>query len=168
MVTSGRRGFAGSLDRWLLFLVSLAVARGDRSEAEAETAAGVRSIDAVLTDRPGSVRRKQENENWSPALYLMGMLSFGWFLLTAVFGVALVLLIPVTSPPWIRVSAALLPAVPSALFVSRQICHALVRRVLRNGTASRGLLRGLAFWYGDVIAGLLTLVSWVGWAALLR
>ncbi|MGW0824109.1 hypothetical protein [Streptomyces sp. NPDC002845] len=167
-MTSGRRGFAGSLDRRLLFLVSLAVARGDRSEAETETAAGVRSIDAVLTDRPGGIRRKQENKNWSPALHLIGMFSFGWFLLTAALGVSIVLLVPVTSSPWVRVSAALLPAVPSALFVSRQICHAIVRRALRNGTASGGLLRCLAFWYGDAMAALLTLVSWVGWAALLR
>jgi hypothetical protein len=168
VVTSERRRVAQSLDLRMLFLVNLIPARGDRREAAAETAAGERSIVSVLAAGPGSINKKQENENWYPALYLIALFSCGWFLLAAALGVALVLLVPGTLPPWVRVPAALLPALPSALFMSRQICHALVRRALRNRTAGRGLLRGLALWYGDGMAALLTLVSWAGWAALLR
>ncbi|MFI6622579.1 hypothetical protein [Streptomyces sp. NPDC050528] len=149
------------------FLVS---ERGDRREAATAAAEADEAVAGLLRLRPGKIQRKAENGVWSPASDVLAFRSWLWFVIAVLLGVGSLLLIPDGGAPagrYVRIAFSVVPAVPSALFVSRQLSHVLAERALRTGTAEQSTLTWIGRWLGAGTVLVLTVGMWALWMTIL-
>ncbi|MFF5146706.1 hypothetical protein ACFY6U_44530 [Streptomyces sp. NPDC013157] len=150
----------------LVFLVS---ERGDRREAAIAAAETDEAVADLLKLRPGKIRRKDENGVWYPASDVLAFRSWLWFVIAVLIGVGNLLLVPgdSTAEQYARIALSLVAAVPSALFASRQLGHALTRRALRTGMAEQSTLVWIRRWLSESAVLILTLGMWALWMTVL-
>lgn len=159
------RVFETRLTTWM-FLVS---ERGDRREAATAAAEADEAVADLLRHRPGKIQRRAENGVWSPASDVLAFRSWLWFVIAVLLGVGSLLLIPGGAPAgrYVRIAFSLIPAVPSALFVSRQLSHVLAERALRTGTAEQSTLTWIGRWLNEGTVLVLTVGMWALWMTIL-
>ncbi|WP_329321716.1 hypothetical protein [Streptomyces sp. NBC_01262] len=167
VVSSDRNGILYTCDTWLTFLAFLILSRGDRKEATSTAADADKAVREVLHEKPGKIQKKTENTVWIPAIEALGLRSWLWFVVAAVAGVVELLAVPqsLTHNPFIWILQAFAPAIPSALFVSRQMSHLAARRALQMGTANPGSIRWIARWHSGAAVLALTVSAWGAWMA---
>ncbi|MCX5401568.1 hypothetical protein [Streptomyces sp. NBC_00102] len=106
---------------------------------------------------------------WNPGAAALALRSWFWFVVAALLGVGMLLLllsIP-AGDPYLPVALSLIPAVPSALFVSRQLSHLLAQRALRTGMAGPRTLAWVGRWLSGGAVLVLALALWALWATIL-
>ncbi|WP_329260280.1 hypothetical protein OG223_40955 [Streptomyces sp. NBC_01478] len=159
------RAFETRLTTWM-FLVS---ERGDRREAAAAAAEADEAVAELLRLRPGKIHRKAENGVWSPASDVLAFRSWLWFVIAVLLGVGGLLLIPggATAGRYVRIAFSLLPALPSALFASRQLSHVLAERALRTGAVEQNTLIWIGRWLSGGTVLVLTAGTWALWMTVL-
>ncbi|MDQ0904281.1 hypothetical protein QFZ22_000266 [Streptomyces canus] len=157
--------FETRLTTWA-FLVS---ERGDRREAASAAAKADQAVDNLLKLRPGKIGRKAENGVWGPASDVLAFRSWLWFVVAVLLAVGGLLLVPgdSTTEQYVRIALSLIPAVPSALFASRQLSHILTRRALRTGVAGQNTLVWIGRWLSESAVLILTLGMWGLWMTVL-
>jgi hypothetical protein len=165
VVTSKRHRVLHACDTRLTYLAFLIVSKGDRKEAASAAADLDEAVAEVLQGKPKKIQRHAENTVWIPAVEALGVRSWLWFVIAAVFAVASVLAVPrsLTHSPYIWIAQALVPALPSALFLSRQMSHMVTRRVVRTGIAQPSSIRWVGRWHSDAVVLILTLAAWGAW-----
>ncbi|MGX1480841.1 UNVERIFIED_CONTAM: hypothetical protein RKD50_009649 [Streptomyces canus] len=148
------------------FLVS---ERGDRREAASAAAEADQAVADLLKLRPGTIGRKAENSVWGPASDVLAFRSWLWFVVAVLLAVGSLLLVPEdsTAELYVRIALSLVPAVPSALFASRQLSHILTRRALRAGVAGHSTLVWIRRWLSESAVLVLTLGMWALWMTVL-
>ncbi|MFF3375874.1 hypothetical protein ACFYXF_23340 [Streptomyces sp. NPDC002680] len=119
----------------------------------------------LLRFRPGKISKKYANNVWFPALYVLGFRSWLWFMITALLAVGSILLGPSRSDAewYVRVAVSLVPVLPSALCVSRQISHVLTRRALGAGSAGRNTIVWIGRWLSPGAVLVLSAGMWAVW-----
>ncbi|MDT0487240.1 hypothetical protein [Streptomyces doebereineriae] len=157
--------FETRLTTWV-FLVS---ERGDRREASSAAAEADQAVAALLKLGPGKIGRKAENSVWCPASDVLAFRSWLWFVIAVLLGSGSLLLVPgdSTAELYVRIALSLVPAVPSALFASRQLSHILTRRALRTGVAGQNTLVWIRRWLSESAVLILTLGMWALWMTVL-
>ncbi|MER5908667.1 hypothetical protein ABT150_53395 [Streptomyces mirabilis] len=151
---------------YLTFLVS---AKGNRKEAANAAAEADKAVTDLLQARPGKIRKQDAQGVWCPASDALALRSWLWFLIAVLLGVGSLLLMPSspTAEQYVRIAISLVPAVPSALFASRQMGHALAERALRTGTAEPSALTWIGRWLSEGAVFVLTVGIWPLWMTVL-
>lgn len=172
MVVTGQSGrILRACENRLARLALLAFAQGDRQEAADAAAESDRAVTQLLGARPGpgKIRPQEADTVWSPASDALGLRSWLWFTMAVVLGIGalLITVLGPTAPQYVRFVIAFLPSVPSALFASRQIGHAMADRALRAGRADRNTLLWINRWLGTGAVLALTLGMWGVWTVIL-
>ncbi|MFJ9249918.1 hypothetical protein [Streptomyces sp. NPDC101776] len=159
------RAFETRLTTWM-FLVS---ERGDRREAAVAAAEADEAVAELLRLRPGRIHRKAANGVWTPASDVLAFRSWLWFVIAVLLGVGSLLLIPGSGATgrYVRIALSLVPAVPSALFASRQLSHLLAERALRVGAVEQNTLVWIGRWLSGGTVLVLTLGMWGLWMTVL-
>ncbi|MFF7364608.1 hypothetical protein [Streptomyces sp. NPDC008125] len=153
----------------LVTLIFLVFTRGDRREAALSAAESDKAVSDLLQARPGKIHRRDANSVWNPGAAALALRSWFWFVVAALLGVGMLLLllsIP-AGDPYLPVALSLIPAVPSALFVSRQLSHLLAQRALRTGMAGPRNLAWVGRWLSGGAVLVLALALWALWATIL-
>ncbi|MET7737760.1 hypothetical protein ABZT02_41665 [Streptomyces sp. NPDC005402] len=168
-VTKNHKSMLRSVETRLTTLIFLILARGDRQEAAIAAAEADQAVAELFELRPGKIRRKAENNVWGPASDVLGFRSWLWFVVAALVGVGCLLLGTgdSTAERYVRIALSLVVAVPSALFLSRQLSHILTRRALRTGNAEQRTLLWISRWLGESAVLILTLGMWGIWITVL-
>lgn len=169
VVTGQRGGILRAGENRLARLALLAFAKGDRQEAAEAAAESDRAVTELLGARPGKIRPQEAHSVWSPASDALALRSWLWFTMAVVLGAGglLITAIGPTAPQYVRYAIAFLPAVPSALFASRQISHVLADRALRAGRAGQSTLLWINRWLGTGAVLALTAGMWGTWTVIL-
>jgi hypothetical protein len=168
-VTKNHRSMLRSVETRLTALIFLVLAHGDRQEAAIAATEADQALAKLLELRPGKIRRKAENNVWGPASDVLGFRSWLWFVVAALVGVGCLLLGTgdSTAERYVRIALSLVIAVPSALFLSRQLGHILTRRALRTGNAEQRTLLWISRWLAESAVLILTLGMWGIWITVL-
>uniref|UniRef100_A0AAU2A5J2 Uncharacterized protein n=2 Tax=Streptomyces TaxID=1883 RepID=A0AAU2A5J2_9ACTN len=119
----------------------------------------------LLRARPGKISKKNANNVWFPASDVLAARSWLWFVIAALLAVGSLLLGPSRSDAewYVRVVMSLVPVLPSALCVSRQISHVLTRRALGAGSAGRNTIVWIGRWLGPGAVLVLSAGMWAVW-----
>ncbi|WP_367318174.1 hypothetical protein [Streptomyces sp. HUAS ZL42] len=158
-------GILQSCETRLASLVFLIFARGDWKEAATAAAEVDKAVADLLLARPGKIRKKDADGVWGPASDGLALRSWLWFVIAALLAVGTLLLGPSRSDAewYVRIAMSLVPALPSALFVSREIGHVLTRRALGAGRAGRNRLVWISRWLSPGAVLVLAGGMWVLW-----
>jgi hypothetical protein len=169
-VVTGQRGrILRACETHLAGLALLTFSKGERKEAADAAAAADRAVTELLRARHGKIRPQEARGVWGPASDALAFRSWLWFTIAVVCGVGglLITLVGPTAPLYARLVISFLPALPSAMFASRQIGHVLADRALRAGRADRSTLLWINRWLGEGAVLALTAAMWAVWTAIL-
>jgi hypothetical protein len=149
----------------LVTLVFLTFARGDWKEAASAAADADKAVADLLKARPGQIRKKNAKNVWIPASDALDGRSWLWFMIAVLLAVGILLLGPRRPDAewYVRVAISLVPVLPSALFVSRQIGHVLIRRALGAGAAGQNTIVWIGRWLSAGAVLGLTVGMWALW-----
>jgi hypothetical protein len=159
------RASATRLTTWAYLVLE----RGNRREAAIAATEADEAVADLLKLQPGKIPRKAENGVWSPASDVLAFRSWLWFVVAVLLAVVSLLLVPGASAAerYVRIALSLVVAVPSALFLSRQLSHILTRRALRTGSAEQRTLLWISRWPSESAVLILTLGMWGLWITVL-
>lgn len=144
-------------------------ARGNRKEAAVAAAESDKAVTGLLQARPGKIHRRDANGVWNPGADALALRSWLWFVIAVLLGVGMLLVLPGVraGDPYLPIAFSLVPAVPSALFASRQLGHLLAQRALRTGAAEPSTLAWIGHWLSGGAVLILTVALWALWATVL-
>ncbi|MFF7674029.1 hypothetical protein [Actinacidiphila glaucinigra] len=165
-MASMKRRASGPLrytEHGLTYVVALLLAGGDRVEAAQAAVDGSKAVTAVLHQQSRAITKRDASEVWIPAAETMALLSWFWFVIVAAAAVLALVFVPSNPDPSILVPIALVLAFPSAMFVSRQVCYQVIRRILRSENLSRSALLWIRRWHSAPAVCALATVMWAVW-----
>ena len=169
VVIRNRERILRACETRLATLAFLVFAKGDRKEAAIAAAEADKAVSDLLQARPGKIRQQDACGVWRPASDALALRSWLWFVIAVPLGVGSLLLIPgsTTAEQYVRIALSLVPAVPSALFVSRQLSHMLAQRSLRAEMAGQNVLVWIGRWLSEGAVLVLTVGMWALWVTVL-
>jgi hypothetical protein len=166
MVNIGASQSLHRCDNRLTYAAFLVISRGDRKEAARTTIDTDKAVLNLLgIKKGGKISNSDRNLIWIPAVDTLGLRSWLWFVIAAVAGSVDLVAVPRgMSHNWlVWALVALAPALPSALFVSRQVVHVIARRSLRSGTIPASNIRWIRYWHADAAVVALLIATWGIW-----
>lgn len=155
-------------DGVVLFLMALAMDRGNRSEAESYVAETRATAEAIVQTEPKAFNRQVENL-WRPWVDALGVLAWAWFAVTAILAGTCVALVPLALGRGVSgaIVIGLLLSPSTALCASRAMGRHVLIHALKNRRIDRRTVPRASGWLSDSITALLALLAWCGWAVML-
>lgn len=166
VVAEGASGAFDRCDMAITYAFFLIIERGNRYEATASAKNAAMAVAAALDSSPGKVNKSQER-SWHSAAEILGLRSWSWFVVTAVWAVVTLLLPTQHSFGVTAAAEGAVSAVPSALFATRQVALQAVIRVLRTHSLTSARLKFLNRSLGSLCTAAAALFFWVSWTILL-